>query len=206
MQSHLRSISFLFSLTIALLTGCNFQPVENAVLTVETESQRPETESQQVETDITATPKESPTPDESESVTTTQAHGSFYTVSTYDKTIDPAEDLAKTIQRATEENKRIILQVGGDWCGWCTRISNYMSTNDTVRSHLEDNFLVMKVTYPGDHAKAFLANYPKCEAYPHFFVLEPNGEFLHSQGTGELEKGKGYDDAVFIEFLDKWTR
>ncbi|WP_419190037.1 thioredoxin family protein [Stieleria marina] len=133
------------------------------------------------------------------------AHADFYTVSTYDESFDPTDDLAKTLVRAANENKRVILQIGGDWCGWCARITDYMSTNETIRSHIDNNFVVMKVTFPGEHAKDFLSAYPKCNAYPHFFVLDENGDFLHSQGTGELEKGKGYDQDVFMAFLTKWT-
>lgn len=136
---------------------------------------------------------------------TDSAHADFYTVSTYDESRDPADDLARTIARAEAENKRVILQVGGDWCSWCVRITDYMSTNTNVRSHLDENFLVMKVTFPGEHADEFLAAYPKCEAYPHLFVLEKNGDLLHSQGTSELEQGNGYDEDVFMAFLTKWT-
>jgi len=136
---------------------------------------------------------------------TDSGHADFYTVSTYDEAFDPTDDLAKTILRAQAEHKRVILQVGGDWCGWCSRITDYMSTNKTVRSHLDKNFLVMKVTFPGERADEFLAAYPKCVAYPHLFVLDENGEFLHSQGTSELEKEKNYDDNVFMAFLTEWT-
>ena len=133
-------------------------------------------------------------------------HPSFYTVSEYDKSADPAEDLKQTLERAQAENKRVLLQVGGDWCDWCTRISKFMAATPDVKSHLEKHFLVLKVTYPGEHSEAFLADYPEREAYPHFFVLDSNGQFLHSQGTGELEKGDGYDEALFMQFLTKWTR
>ena len=51
---------------------------------------------------------------------------------------------------------------------------------------------------------AFLANYPKVPAYPHFFVLETDGTLLHSQGTAELEEGKSYNEQVFIAFLESW--
>lgn len=136
---------------------------------------------------------------------TDPSHADFYTVATYDESLDPTDDFAKTIARAKAEDKRIILQVGGDWCGWCSRITDYMSTNTAVRSHLDKNFLVMKVTYPGEYAKDVLAQYPKCEAYPHFFILESNGDLLHSQGTGELEEGSGYNEDVFMAFLTQWT-
>lgn len=132
-------------------------------------------------------------------------HASFYTVATYDEASKPIEDLAETVAQAQKEHKRVILQIGGDWCGWCALISEYMTTNEVVRKHLDDHFLMMKVTYPGENAEPFLAAYPKCNAYPHFFVLEEDGTFLHSQGTGELEEGKGYNQEKFMAFLQQWT-
>jgi hypothetical protein len=129
----------------------------------------------------------------------------FYTVGHYDKQQDPAADLAATIERATAERKRIILQIGGDWCVWCGRISRYMETNERVRQLVEDHFVVMKVTDPGENAESFLSRYPRVNAYPHFFVLETDGTFLHSQGTGELEHEQSYDEEVFCKFLNDWA-
>ena len=34
----------------------------------------------------------------------------------YDETRNPARDLQEAIALATETNKRILLEVGGDWC------------------------------------------------------------------------------------------
>ena len=63
----------------------------------------------------------------------------------------------------------------------------------------------MKVNMSDDNDNAeFLGNYPKVEAYPHFFVLDRDGTFLHSQGTGELEEGRGYNPTVFLAFLNEW--
>ena len=52
--------------------------------------------------------------------------------------------------------------------------------------------------------ESFLSNYPSDRAYPHFYVLEHDGTFLHSQGTGELGQGTGYNEQVFADFLDHW--
>ena len=72
---------------------------------------------------------------------------------------------------------------------------------DVLRQH----FLIMKVNYSDENKNAvFLANYPNVPAYPHFFVLESDGTLLHSQGTAELEEGKGYNEQIFLAFLDKW--
>lgn len=50
----------------------------------------------------------------------------------------------------------------------------------------------------------FLAEYPDADGYPHAYVLEKDGSFLHSQGTAELEEGRGYNEEVFLAFLNKW--
>lgn len=70
---------------------------------------------------------------------------------------------------------------------------------------LEKQFLIMKVTYDEENRnEAFLKAYPNVPAYPHFFVLESDGALLHSQGTAELEEGRGYNEEVFLAFLAKW--
>jgi len=52
--------------------------------------------------------------------------------------------------------------------------------------------------------EAFLSAYPEVPAYPHFFVLDSDGTFLHSQNTAELEQGQGYHEERFLEFLSQW--
>lgn len=70
---------------------------------------------------------------------------------------------------------------------------------------LKQDYLIMKVNYSDKNRNAeFLKGYPKVPAYPHFFVLDSDGKFLHSQGTAELEEGRGYNEKVFLAFLAKW--
>lgn len=179
---------------LAVTIGCGKSSEETTVSTDESAS----------ESEAEATPaNESAEPEITD--TLAEEHPDFYVVATYDKSADPSEDLSRTLTRAKAEEKRVILQVGGDWCSWCALIADYMSTNETIRDHLNEHFLVMKVTYPSDYSEAFLADYPECEEYPHFFVLDSNGDLLHSQRTGELEKGEGYDDDAFMAFLQQWT-
>jgi thiol:disulfide interchange protein len=129
----------------------------------------------------------------------------FYTVDHYDKTRNPADDLAITMKRAKAEKKHILVQVGGDWCGWCNLMSNFIETNERVRAKIRENYLVMKVTYDPDQTnEAFLSQYPKIAGYPHLFVLDPDGNLLHSQDTAELEEGHGYNEGVYLAFLDQW--
>ena len=50
-----------------------------------------------------------------------------------------------------------------------------------------------------------LSKYPVIEGYPHLYVLEADGKLLHSQFTGDLEKGKTYDREKFFAFLKEWA-
>jgi hypothetical protein len=129
----------------------------------------------------------------------------FYTVDHYDSARNPVTDLAATITRAKAEKKNILVQVGGDWCGWCTLMSTFIETNEKVRDTILANYLVMKVTENADNKNAaFLSQYPSIPGYPHLFVLDTNGKLLHSQGTAELEQGPGYNETAYLEFLNKW--
>ncbi|MBL4884774.1 MAG: thioredoxin family protein [Planctomycetaceae bacterium] len=168
----------------------------------------PTTQKESPQTDPPTTHTESPQTDPTklkQSAPAERLIHSFYSVDHYDKSRDPSSDLAKTLEIAKKSGKHVLLQVGGDWCIWCARVNDYMNTNETVHQILKDNFVVMKVTYPGDKAEAFLKQFPKCVAYPHFFVIQNDGEFLHSQDAAGLIKEESYDQEAFVRFLESWT-
>ena len=51
----------------------------------------------------------------------------------------------------------------------------------------------------------FLGQYPQIHGYPHIFVLESDGTFLHSQDTAVLEEGRTYNEGALLEFLKEWV-
>jgi thioredoxin-related protein len=123
----------------------------------------------------------------------------------FDPTRNPNEDLKTAIELAKSTNKTIILDVGGEWCIWCHRIDAFMHNTKEIKSLLDESFIVMKVNFSKENKnEKFLSEYPEIQGYPHFFVLDKNGKLLHSQNTGDLEKGKDYDKDKFVAFLNKW--
>lgn len=124
----------------------------------------------------------------------------------FDPLRDPFKDLQETVEAAKKQNKRIILDVGGEWCIWCHRLDAFIEQNKNIKDFLHDNYFVVKVNYSEENRnEKFLEQYPKSEGYPHLFVLEKNGKFLHSQNTGLLEKEKSYDNEKIMTFLKKWA-
>ncbi len=131
--------------------------------------------------------------------------GSFYTVAEYGIDRDPAADLQATVDRAQEEGKRILIEVGGEWCGWCKLLDGFIHDHEAVSGKLEAGFLIMKVNYSSENRnEAFLGQYPEIRGYPHIFVLEKDGTFLYSKNTVELEEGPSYNEQAILDFLDEW--
>lgn len=130
----------------------------------------------------------------------------IYTVDKYDAERNPAEDLKAAVSRAKEERKRVLVQVGGEWCGWCHRMTKYFADNEKVAAALARDYLIMKVNYSEENPnKDFLEELPKIPGYPHLYVFDASGKLLHSQGTAELEVGQSYSEEAVLEFLEKWA-
>ena len=124
----------------------------------------------------------------------------------FDPTRDPADDLRTATLAAQREGKRIVLDVGGDWCAWCRRLDAFVDSDSAVRAFRDANFVWMKVNYSEENQNIpFLSKFPQAKGYPHLFVLDADGTLLHSQFTGSLEAGKGYDREKFLAFLKKWA-
>lgn len=124
----------------------------------------------------------------------------------FDPKRDSAKDLAEAIKIATKDRKRILLDVGGEWCSWCHKLDKLFKTDAEVAATLKQKFVLVKVNFsPENENKQFLAKYPKIQGYPHLFVLESTGKLLHSQDTGLLETGDHHDHDKVMAFLKKWS-
>lgn len=123
----------------------------------------------------------------------------------FDPTRNAAKDIENAIVKATKENKRILLDVGGEWCIWCHRLDEFILADKEIDSTLHANFIVVKVNYSKENKnEELLAKYPKIEGYPHFFILEKDGKLLLSKNTGELEAEKSYSREKLLAFLTEW--
>jgi thioredoxin-related protein len=123
----------------------------------------------------------------------------------YDPSRDPAADLKAAIPQAQKEHKRILLEVGGEWCVYCRLLNKTIHENQQLLSRLESNFIVLKVNF-SDEVKneAFLSRYPKIPSYPHLFVLDADGKLLLSQTPDDFLKNDKYVADLVLAFVEKW--
>lgn len=131
-----------------------------------------------------------------------------YSVEEYGITRDPVQDLQMTLADAKQNNKTVMLFVGGEWCTWCHALTRYFKQNEKIAEALQDGFIIMKVNYSTENEnKAFLDKYPSISGYPHLFFLDSTGKLLFSQSTGEIESGigMGYDQDKILAMLHRWS-
>jgi thiol:disulfide interchange protein len=147
-----------------------------------------------------------PSPSAAEPVTKPPLVSPVYVVDKYDPKRRPEDDLKAALKRAAAENKRILVQAGGDWCGWCKLLDKYFRENDRVAAALAADFLIIKVNYSDENRnEEFFKQFPPAEGYPQLYVVDASGKLLRSQGTGELEEGRGYNEDKVLRFLRQWA-
>jgi thiol:disulfide interchange protein len=124
----------------------------------------------------------------------------------FDPARDAAADVATAAKQAKAQGKRVLVDVGGEWCSWCHILDRFIDANADVRSLRDAGYVWVKVNWSKDNKnEALLSRWPKIQGYPHFFVLDGEGKLLHSQDTGSLESGKDYDRAKVVAFLKAWA-
>ena len=133
-------------------------------------------------------------------------HVRYIAVAEFDSTRNPARDVEDAVVEAKRTGRRILLDVGGNWCKWCHYLDRFWNENKDVADFLHEKFIYVKVNFSkGNENKDFLSKFPKIPGYPHFFVLNTDGTLLWSQDTGELESGQGHDHDKMLAFLKKWA-
>lgn len=120
----------------------------------------------------------------------------------FDPARDADRDLADGLARAKVTGRRVLVDVGGNWCLWCRRMDEFFAAHPDIAQLRDANFVVVRVSVTPERPNAaVLSRFPAAESYPHFFILEPDGSLVASRDTGELEAGESYDPIRFAGFL-----
>lgn len=124
----------------------------------------------------------------------------------FDPKRDAAADLAAAIKTATKEKKPILVDVGGNWCGWCHKLDKLFKEDKEIAKMLK-SYVLLKINYSQDNQnKAVLSKFPEIKGYPHIYILSSAGKLVHSQDTGLLETGDHHDPEKVKVFLTKWAK
>ncbi len=137
-------------------------------------------------------------------------------VKVYDETINPDTQITEAVAKASSNGKFVIAQLGGNWCKWCIRFAKFVEADPEIKKMVDDNFEFIHVNYnprnPDDAtdqaatatALKRLGN-PVRFGFPVLVVLDTEGNVIHTQDSGFLESGEGYDKEKVKRFFETWT-
>ncbi|MCA9010418.1 MAG: thioredoxin family protein [Planctomycetaceae bacterium] len=211
--SGITQYTILISLA-SLLIGCSESnesvdsgalPDSPAVESLTTDAAPAETQSSQLPTDVTpanatvVTPTEdaepivpSPTKPQREPIYVEEANGQ--------------ELIAAALKKARRDHKHVLIEWGGNWCGWCYKLHDVFHNDPEVHPIVHEEFVLVLID-SGENQELMLEYGGKDRQYsfPHLTVLDEQGSVLTNQETGSLEEGPRHDPKLVTQFLHNWV-
>lgn len=134
----------------------------------------------------------------------------------YDESIDPDVQIVEAVGKAKKDGKFVVAQLGGNWCKWCIRFARFVDGDPELRKYVDDNFEFIHVNYNprGEEGNADKSATEKALhrlgnpirfGYPVLVVLDREGNVVHTQDSGLLESGEGYDREKVMRFFELWS-
>jgi hypothetical protein len=130
----------------------------------------------------------------------------FQPANTFDPHANPVADLNQAIVEAEDTHRRILLDVGGEWCDWCKYLDEFFDSQPDLKALRDKNYVWVKINFSRENQnRQFLSNYPRIHDYPNIFVLDSGGHFYSSQEVKPFENGITFDAESIKAFLEKWA-
>lgn len=126
----------------------------------------------------------------------------------YNPEIDGMKQIKEAIIKAKNENKHVLIQVGGNWCPWCIRFHSFINNVERIDSVIKSSYVYVPLNYSRENknfeALKFL-DYPQRFGFPVLVILDKQGKRIHTQDSSLLEKNNSYDTSKVFNFLINWT-
>jgi len=123
----------------------------------------------------------------------------------YDASRNPNADGRAALKLAKETGRKVLIEVGGDWCRWCHVLDKFIKDHAEVEKRLHETFVVLKVNISDENDNVeFMSAFPPAQGYPHMYITDSSGTILHSQDTAEFRENKQYSERRFMIFFDRW--
>ena len=138
----------------------------------------------------------------------------FYLVADYDPGRDNVELVSAAMERAAAEDKRVLLVLGGDWCGWCKVLEEDIDRSEKLLELLDRHYVVAKVYCdsgsPGIRFKPrkqprYGASFVNINAkgYPYLVILDSDGDRLLTRSMTGMSKNGRYSESKLYRLLKR---
>ncbi len=130
--------------------------------------------------------------------------------SVYDEKADGKEQIAEALVEAKRNHRRVMIQWGANWCGWCVKLDGLFKSDPKVRHELSYEYDVVHIDVGQfdkhmDLAKSYGLT---IKAVPHLTILDEDGKLVANVDTTPLETKNesglaGHDPKLVLAMLEK---
>ena len=121
----------------------------------------------------------------------------------YDENADALEIITKALETAEQENKYVLLQMGGNWCPDCRTLGEYFSRPD-IKEWLDDRAILVSVDVgEWNRNLDIVEEYgnPISEGIPALVLLNSENEVIFATLAGELASARSMSKNDLIVWL-----
>lgn len=128
----------------------------------------------------------------------------------YDVHADGSALVAEAVHTAQLEHKRVLIEMGANWCIWCRRLYHTFEADPAVSRELRQHYVLLLIDVNHRHDPRrnadLIARYhnPVQFGLPVLVVLDASGRQLTTEDSGKLEEGAGHSPAKILDFLRHW--
>lgn len=126
----------------------------------------------------------------------------------YNPLLNADSQINAALLQAQQQQKHILLQIGGNWCSWCIKFNKFVTEDFQLDSVIQKNYVYVHLNYSKENKNWSILEryeYPQRFGFPVLVIIDAKGKRLHTQDSGLLESGNGYDKDKVFTFLKKWT-
>ncbi len=127
----------------------------------------------------------------------------------YNPKANAEKELSEVIEKASQENKRVLITVGGNWCEWCVKFYHYCKNDTALDSLIKANYVELKINHSKENKnEAVLTKLDRPDklGFPVFVILDKSGTRVHTQESGSLFGEKDWNREKIVSFLSTWAK
>ncbi len=124
----------------------------------------------------------------------------------YDPKASGKAQVAAAVVAAKASNKRVLVQFGGNWCGFCEALDHLIEQTPALQA-AHDRYVAIHVDAGNNADLNELYGKPFDLGFPVLLVLDSEGKLLHTQASTafQLPTSVGHDPTAVLAFLQAWA-
>jgi thiol:disulfide interchange protein len=129
----------------------------------------------------------------------------------YDENANADVDVDAAFARARKNGKRVLIDLGGNWCGDCIVLANLMQLPE-MKSFMTAHFEIVSVDVGRFNknlqitARFGATDRLKNGGVPAIIVAEPNGVFVNQKDISALEDARHMTPQAIADWLAQWAK